>query len=141
MAEVEAAKSDEARAGSLERAIAIAARAHDGARDKGGAPYILHPIRVMMRLTEPEDRIVAILHDVVEDSEWTLDQLRMEGFPESVIDAVDSLTRRQGEEYFEFVRRAAQNDIGRRVKRCDLEDNMDLTRISEPTDRDRARLD
>jgi len=126
---------------TLEHAIALAARAHAGQVDKAGAPYILHPLRMALRLTDPEERIVAVLHDVVEDSDWTLAALRGEGFSEAVVAAVDAVTRRPHESYDEFVRRAAAHPIARRVKRADLEDNLDLSRIARPTPKDYARLD
>ena len=126
---------------SLERAIAIAARAHEGQVDKAGAPYILHPLRMMMRLKGTEERIVAVLHDVVEDSGISLDALRSEGFSEGVIAAIESVTKRPAEPYDEFILRAAANPIGRQVKVVDLEDNSDLSRIASPTARDRDRVE
>jgi (p)ppGpp synthase/HD superfamily hydrolase len=122
----------------------IAAEAHAGMTDKAGAPYILHPLRLMLALSEANDRIVAVLHDVVEDCDgWTLARIRSEGFSEEVIEALDSVTRRneenEEEDYFSFVRRAAANPIGRRVKLADLDDNSDLTRISNPTQCDFKR--
>lgn len=125
---------------TLERAIAIAADAHAGQRDKGGAPYVLHPIRVMLRLDAETDKIAGVLHDVVEDSDWTLEKLRQEGFSAEVVTAVDHLTRREGETYEAFVHRAGTDAIAARVKVADLEENMDLSRIPEPNNRDRARL-
>ena len=126
---------------TLERAIALAAIAHEGQIDKAGAPYILHVLRVMLRLTTLEERMAAALHDVVEDCGWTLDRLRAEGFPEEVISGIDAVTRRDSESYEEFVLRAKAHPIGRRVKMADLEDNSDVTRLSEITERDQARLD
>ena len=126
---------------TLERAIVIAAEAHAGQRDKAGAPYILHPLRVMARMKSDEERIVAVLHDVVEDTDWTLERLGAEGFDERILEAIDSLTHRPQESYEEFVERAGRNTIGRRVKVADLEDNSDLSRIAQPTDRDYARLE
>ncbi len=127
---------------TLERAIAIAAEAHAGQVDKAGAPYILHPLRVMMALSTPEERMVAVLHDVCEDCPgWDFDRLRAEGFPEAVIAGLQAVTRREGEDYESFVRRAARHPIGRRVKRADLADNSDLSRIAEPTEKDRARAE
>ena len=126
---------------TLERAITIAAEAHAGQLDKGGNPYILHPMRVMLRLDDPDARIVAVLHDVVEDSPWTLEQLSAEGFSTAVIDAVEAVTKRDGEEYDDFVRRAGRNAIGRMVKRADLEDNLDLSRVKEPGERDLERIE
>jgi len=126
---------------TLERAIAIAAAAHAGQLDKSGAPYILHPLRVMLRLNSPEERMVAVLHDVVEDTKVTLDDLRAEGFSPEVLRAVDAVTKREGETYEDFVARAGADPIGRRVKLADLEDNSDVKRMAHPTDRDRARLE
>ena len=127
---------------TLERAIVIAAKAHEGKVDKAGAPYILHPLRVMLKMETSEERIVAVLHDVVEDcDDMSLEHLRGEGFSEAVIEAVDAVTMRLGEEDYEgFVHRAALNPIGRRVKLADLEDNSDLSRMSSPTDKDYERL-
>ncbi|MBL8239081.1 MAG: HD domain-containing protein [Bryobacterales bacterium] len=126
---------------TLERAIALAATAHEGQIDKAGAPYILHVLRVMLRLQTPEERMAAVLHDIVEDCGWTLDRLRAEGFSEAVVTGVDAVTRREAESYEEFVLRAKSHSIGRLVKMADLEDNSDLTRLPEITERDRARLD
>ena len=127
--------------GSLEHAVAIAAEAHAGQVDKAGAPYLLHPLRVMLRMNTDHERIVAVLHDVVEDSDWTLEQLRQEGFADDILDGIESVTRREDETYHDFVRRAALNPVGRRVKLADLRDNCDLTRIPNPSDRDRRRLE
>ena len=126
---------------TLERAIEIAARAHAGQRDKAGAPYILHPLRVMLRVQTETERIAAVLHDVVEDSAWTLDQLRAEGFGPAVLETIEALTRRPEESYEEFVLRAGAHPIARRVKLADLADNTDAPRIAEPTEQDRARME
>lgn len=125
----------------LERAIAIAADAHAGQVDKAGAPYILHPLRVMLAQTDPEARLVAVLHDVVEDSEWTADALRAEGFSDAVLRGIDAVTRREGETYEAFVERARLDPLGRPVKRADLIDNSDLSRIADPTEKDRDRVE
>ncbi len=126
---------------TLEKAISIAAEAHAGQVDKAGAPYILHPLRVMLAVFLVEERIAAVLHDVVEDTPWTLARLRAQGFSEAVIAALEALTHREGESYDDFVRRAALDPIARTVKRADLADNMDLSRISAPTARDHARVE
>lgn len=125
---------------TLERAIVIAAEAHAGQVDKAGAPYILHPLRVMLRVTATDERIAAVLHDVVEDTPWTLAALEAEGFAPEVIAAVDALTRRAEESYETFVVRAGANPVARAVKLADLAENMDLTRLPAPTDHDRERL-
>jgi (p)ppGpp synthase/HD superfamily hydrolase len=126
----------------LERAIAIAAEAHSGQVDKAGAPYVLHPLRMMLRLSSVDEQIVAVLHDVCEDCPgWTLDRLRNEGFSDPIIEALQSVTKRDGEDYEAFVRRAAANPIGRRVKLADLKDNCNLSRITAPSDRDLQRIE
>jgi (p)ppGpp synthase/HD superfamily hydrolase len=124
----------------LEKAISIAAEAHRGQKDKNGKPYILHPISVMGKVHTETEKIVAVLHDVVEDTDWTFDKLKTEGFPQEIIDALDGVTKRDGEEYENFVDRSAKNPISRRIKLADLEDNMDARRMREMTDKDMARL-
>jgi (p)ppGpp synthase/HD superfamily hydrolase len=127
---------------TLERAIVIAAEGHAGVKDKGGAPYILHPLRMMIALSSPNERIVAVLHDVCEDCPgWTLDRLRAEGFPDHIVTALDAVTKREGESYEVFVSRAAADPIGRQVKLADLKDNCDLSRIAAPTERDHHRIE
>ena len=123
----------------LEEAIKLAVDAHAGQIDKAGVPYILHPLRVMQACETIEQKIVAILHDAIEDSPHTLDELQ-DRFGMSITDAVDALTRREGESYMEFVDRCGANTLARSVKLCDLADNMDLARLDrEPTDADRRR--
>ena len=124
----------------VEKAILLSAAAHRGQRDKAGAPYILHPLRMMMRMETPEAQMAAMLHDVVEDAGWTLEALRQAGFPEVVVAAVDHLTRRAEEPYEAFVVRAAQHPLARQIKKADLEDNMDLRRLRTLTDDDHARI-
>lgn len=123
------------------RAVAIAAEAHLGQYDKAGAPYIYHPLRLMMRATTPEEKIVAVLHDVVEDSRWTIDELAREGFSPRVLRAIDALTKREGESYDAFLDRVATERLAMRVKLLDLEDNSDLSRLPEASDEDRARAE
>jgi (p)ppGpp synthase/HD superfamily hydrolase len=128
---------------TLGTAIAIAAKAHEGQVDKGGAPYILHPLRVMLRLDTIEERIVAVLNDVVEDCKgWSFKRLAAEGFSDEVIEALKALTKREeGEpDYEAFVQRAAANPIAIRVKLADLEDNCNLSRIACPTEWDTQRI-
>jgi (p)ppGpp synthase/HD superfamily hydrolase len=127
---------------TLERAIAIAAEAHAGQVDKAGLPCTLHPLRIMLRMSSIDERIVAVLHDVCEDCPgWTFDRLRREGFSDRIVDALDSVTKRDGEEYEDFVRRAVANPIGGRVKLADLLDNIDLSRIAAPSERDFQRIE
>ena len=128
----------------LAKAIAIAATAHLADVDKGGAPYILHPLRMMAQMDTDEARMTAILHDVVEDHEkdgWTFDRLRSEGIPDAVISALRCVTKVSADEdYTAFIKRAASNPIARKVKIADLEDNMNMLRISHLRDKDVLRL-
>jgi (p)ppGpp synthase/HD superfamily hydrolase len=114
----------------LARAILIAAQAHSDQLDKAGRPYILHPIRVMQRVHQhgPAAEIVAVLHDVVEDTPVTLEELADQGFGPDIIAGVDALTRRDGEDYFDYIERCSQDQIGCLVKLADLEDNSDPIR-------------
>jgi (p)ppGpp synthase/HD superfamily hydrolase len=112
----------------LEDAIALACTAHRGQVDKNGQPYILHVLRVMMKQNDPVARIIAALHDVVEDSATTIADLRDAGYSEEICSAVDALTRRETEAYDEMIARVAANSLARRVKLADLEDNMDQSR-------------
>lgn len=125
---------------TLERAIQIAAAAHAGQIDKAGQPYILHPLRVMLRVTSEHERIAAILHDVVEDTDITHEQLATEGFDRHVMMAVEALTKHPGETRLQAAARAAADPIARAVKLADNTENMDLSRITSPTEKDFARL-
>lgn len=114
----------------LARAIRIAAVAHGDQLDKAGRPYVLHPVRVMQRVHHHGlvAEIVAILHDVVEDTPVTLNDLAEMGFGPDVIAAVDAMTRREGEDYFDYIERCSQDEIACIVKLADLEDNSDPVR-------------
>ena len=125
---------------TLEDAIALAVEAHRGQRDKAGQTYILHPLRVMLRLEGEAERMVAVLHDVVEDSSYTLEHLRGLGYPEEVLGALDCLTKREGETYEAFIERVLPHPLARRVKLADLEDNMDVRRLTAVTAKDTERL-
>jgi (p)ppGpp synthase/HD superfamily hydrolase len=109
----------------LEKAIAIATEAHEGQSSKTGGPFIDHVARVAGAVAEGDEKLVAWLHDVVEKGPgWTFERLRQEGFSEPVIDAVDAMSKRDGEDYFDFVRRSIQDPLARPVKRADLTDNI-----------------
>lgn len=127
---------------TLERAIEIAREAHAGQIDKGGADYIGHPIRVMDAVNGNSAKIVAVLHDVIEDCpSWTLDRLREQGFSEDILQALDSVTKREFERYPDFIQRCAGNAIGRIVKLADLADNSNRARLKVLSPNDLARLD
>ena len=125
---------------TLDKAIQIAVSAHVGQVDKAGQPYILHPLRVMFSVETPHERLAAVLHDVVEDTEVTIDDLADEGFPTEVLDAIQALTKLKGESRLDAAMRAVRNPIARKVKLADLADNMDMSRIPHPTASDHARL-
>lgn len=125
---------------TIERAIEIAAVAHAGQVDKAGAPYVFHPLRVMLAVNTQHERMAAVLHDVVEDTDVTLARLESEGFPGEVIRAIDALTKRPGESRLDAAKRASVNPIARKVKMADVSDNMNLSRITNPTEKDFARL-
>jgi hypothetical protein len=124
----------------LNRAVALAAEAHQDQVDKAGAPYLFHPLRSMLRASTPDERLVAVLHDVLEDSPWTAEGLRREGFPRHVVRAIERLTRHDGEGYDAFIERVAGDGLATRVKLLDLEDNADLGRIRAPGPDDEARV-
>ena len=127
---------------NLERAIEIAQEAHKGVKDRGGHDYINHPIRVMHAMSNDQEKIVAILHDVVEDSDWTFDRLKEEGFEDSVIQSLRCVTKYSEEEdYQEFIKRAATNKIATKVKMADIEDNLDLSRLGTLTEKDLTRIE
>jgi (p)ppGpp synthase/HD superfamily hydrolase len=126
---------------SIDRAIAIALDAHADAKDKAGNPYILHPLRVMMSMDSTDAMCVGVLHDVVEDSHWTLERLSEAGFSKDVVAAVDCLTRRQNETYEAFIDRLKDNALARTVKIADIQDNMDTTRLKTVTEEDLKRLE
>ena len=125
---------------TIEKAISIAIEAHKGQFDKAGDPYILHPLRVMFQMETKEEMIAAVLHDVLEDTAITSDQLKEMGFSERVLEALDSVTKKAGEKYEDFVQRAALHPIGKKIKLADLRDNMDLSRLEEITDNDIKRV-
>ena len=127
---------------NLARAIEIAASAHKNQADKGGSPYILHPIRVMMSLDTEDEKIVGVLHDVVEDSDvWNFERLREEGFEENILSALKSVTKlSEDEDYQQFIKRAGRNEIGRNVKLADIKDNLDVTRIGTLNEKDLLRI-
>jgi GTP diphosphokinase / guanosine-3',5'-bis(diphosphate) 3'-diphosphatase len=125
---------------TLERAIEIAAKAHQGQLDKAGQPYILHPLRVMLAVQTLPEQMAAILHDVVEDTPVTLADLQSEGFSAEVLAAINALTKTPGEKRIAAAQRAVVNPIARAVKLADVSDNMNLSRIAQPTAKDYARL-
>lgn len=124
----------------LEKAIQIALEAHKGQTDKAGAPYLLHLIRVMNAGQTEDEKIYGILHDLVEDTPWTFEDLRREGVSEEVIRALVYVTKQPDEPYQHFIARIKKNPLATKVKINDLKDNMDITRLTFITEEDTQRL-
>lgn len=125
---------------SIDVALAIACAAHANQVDKGGCPYILHPLRLMLRFHQENEQLVALMHDVVEDAQVSLDDLMAAGFGSNVICAIDCLTRRDGEDYEQFISRLAGNELARKIKIADIEDNLNLARLAEVGGDDLSRV-
>ncbi|MEG1254591.1 hypothetical protein [Clostridium sp.] len=125
---------------NLEKAISIAVKAHENQKDKSGTPYILHPLHVMMKMKTEEEKIVGVLHDVVEDTAYTLESLKNEGFSYEIIEAIDCLTKRKDEDYLNYINKVASNTIATKVKIQDLEHNMDLKRLNDIKEEDILRI-
>ena len=128
---------------TLEDAIILATDAHRGQKDRNDEPYIMHPLRVAAQLWGYDERMVAVLHDVVEDTEVTLDQLRHAGYPEHIVAAVDAISKKKdaNEPYSSYIRRVKANPLATRVKIADLRDNANLGRLPKVLASDLARLD
>lgn len=123
----------------LIKAFCLALKAHKGQRDKGGKPYILHPVFVSLHVKGTKRKQVALLHDVVEDTPVTLEMLAERGFSDDVIKAVDSITKRKGEPYLDYIERVKGNSIACDVKIADLKHNSNLKRLKVVTEKDIKR--
>lgn len=124
----------------LEKAIALAAILHVGQVDLTGKPYIMHPMRVMTGVRTYDEMVVAALHDLIEDTDVTLGDLEVLGFRKEIVEAVDAVSKRDGEEYMDYVARAAANPIGIQVKLSDLRDNLDKTRKLPDDERSKKKI-
>lgn len=127
---------------NIEKCQLLAVVAHKGQKDKGGSPYILHPWKVAHNVETDEEKCVAWLHDVLEDSEFTSKDLMCLGLPEDVVEAVVAITKKQDENYDEYISRVKENTLARSVKLEDLKHNMDIARwkpASEMTEKDKKR--
>ncbi len=118
------------------KAMKLCYEAHHGQTDKTGLPYVFHPFHVAEQMTDEITATVALLHDVVEDTPWTFDGLRREGFSEEVIDALVLLTHDPAVPYFEYIRKIRTNPTARTVKLADLAHNSDLSRFDQMTEYD-----
>lgn len=126
---------------TIEDAIQLALQAHRGALQKNGQPYILHPLTLMTRFHDEAAQMVAVLHDVVEDTPITLDDLVIRGYSAEVVNAVEALTRQPDESYTAFIERISKNALATRVKLADLEHNMDIRRLPSVKEHDLSRLE
>ncbi|MDO5665490.1 MAG: HD domain-containing protein [Bacteroidia bacterium] len=124
----------------LIRANEIAIEAHIGKQDKNGQPYLGHVLRVASAGHTLQEKIIGMLHDVVEDSDWTLEDLAKEGFSDEVLRAVDAITHKDSETYDEYLTRVEKNPLAIRVKLNDLSDNMDIRRLNKLDDNAIARI-
>jgi (p)ppGpp synthase/HD superfamily hydrolase len=118
----------------LEKAIELALKYHKGQTKNGtGEEFILHVLRVMNKMDSNEERIAAVLHDIVEKSNCTLDELKKQGFSNKTINTVDALSKRKGEDYADYISRVKKDPVAVKVKIADLEDNMDIRNIMDIT--------
>ena len=124
----------------INKAETIAREAHAGQVDKAGEDYFNHPKRVADNFYEDNDIIVALLHDVIEDTNITLEHVKKEGFNDDVLAALDAITKREGESYDQFIERVKDNPIALKVKMADLRDNMDILRLPLLTEKDLLRI-
>lgn len=126
---------------TVEKALKIPTQAHKGQKDKAGKEYIYHPITVAANVETDEEKIVALLHDVIEDTKITLDDLKCYGVGENELTAIELLTKTDDEDYFEYISKVKNNRLARNVKIADLRHNSDLTRLKVITDKDKKRVE
>ena len=125
----------------VNRALRLAYEAHQGQFDKSGVPYVFHPLHLAEQMPDEESIVAALLHDVVEDTDYSLEDLKSMGFPPKALEAVALLTHTGEEPYLRYVARIKENPIAKRVKLADLRHNSDLSRIRQVTERDRDRVE
>lgn len=113
----------------LDKVILFSAAKHQGQKDKSGKPYILHPIEVMCSVKTTEEKIVAITHDLIEDTDTTLEDLKKLGVPDRLLKSIDSVTRRKSEDYLDFIKRVSKDKIGIKVKIADIKHNTREDRV------------
>jgi len=124
----------------VEKALEIAKEAHKGQLDKAGVDYIQHPLNVAAMVESPEEKAVALLHDVIEDTDISVEDLRTKGMPGDVVEAVFALTKLKDIDYFEYLNRVKDNPLARKVKLADLSHNSDISRIPNPREKDKERI-
>lgn len=125
---------------NTKKAMRLCYEAHQGQTDKSGIPYVVHPIHVAEQMTDEQTTIVALLHDVIEDTDYTLQDLEKMGFEQSVLDALTLMTHKKGVPYLEYVAKLKDNPIARAVKLADLRHNSDLSRLDVVDEKAKSRL-
>ena len=125
----------------FELALSIAKKAHEEQYDKAGVAYIKHPLFVASLVDTKEEKAVALLHDVLEDSPYTAEELILAGLPETVVTAVQVLTKKKGQDYQQYLELVKSNPIARCVKLADLKHNSDLSRLATITEKDMERFE
>jgi len=124
----------------IEKSLEIALKAYAGQTDKAGKTYILHPLRLMSKMDTDEEMSVALLHDVIEDSDITADDLLADGIPSTVVTAVQCLTKNKGENYEAFIIRVLENKLATKIKKVDIEDNINVLRLNSVGEKDLERI-
>jgi (p)ppGpp synthase/HD superfamily hydrolase len=124
----------------VDQAILLATHLHKGHKDKAGLPYIYHPLRVMLALDDENEKVVAVLHDVVEDTSITCDDLTDLGYPHTLVYAIDSISKQKGENLKQYITRVKKNPIAKNVKIADISDNMSPGRLMQLDENTRKRL-
>ena len=124
----------------IETSLQIALNAYKGQKDKAGKTYILHPLRIMEKMESDEEKATALLHDVIEDSDYTAEALLNEGIPSAVVEAVNALTKEDNEDYQDFISRVLTNELATKVKIADIEDNINVLRLKSLTENDLKRI-
>lgn len=124
----------------IEKSLTIALNAYSGQRDKAGKTYILHPLRIMSKMHSEYEMSVALLHDVIEDSDYSAEDLLAEGIPFEVVEAVQLLTKVDGDSYDQFINRITGNVLAVKVKLADIEDNINVLRLDSVEKQDLERV-
>jgi len=124
----------------LENALLIALTAHKNQKDHSGKPYILHPLRILNRMKTKDEMTIALLHDVLEDSKINLKDLIKYGLNKSILEAINLLTRNKKQNYNDYIKKLSKNELARKIKIADLEDNLNLIRIKKLTNKDILRI-
>jgi len=124
----------------IEKSLEIALKAYSGQKDKAGKTYILHPLRLMAKMETEEEMSVALLHDVIEDSNLTAQDLLNNGIPSNIVNAVQVLTKLSGESYENFIERVLENKLASKIKKADIEDNINILRLNSINNQDLERI-